>query len=78
MPGTEGAILLVYVIEVVWLVVPFVAGFAVAMGPSLRPLAAVNNWIEPTTPLSLLGPATISAWSGDGPIQLLVPRPMTG
>jgi hypothetical protein len=63
------AVLLLYLIEALWLVVPWFANFALAGSPSLRALASVNDWIVPTTPLSLVGPSTVSAWSGRGPIH---------
>jgi ABC-type transport system involved in multi-copper enzyme maturation permease subunit len=74
--GPRGAVLLVYLIEVVWLVVPWLANFATVTGAWawLGALAPVNDWILPSTPLSLFAPATSSAWSGQGPISWLLSR----
>ena len=74
--GPRGAVLLVYLIEVVWLVVPWLADFAMVTGAWawLGALAPVNDWILPSTPLSLFARATSSAWSGQGPISWLLSR----
>ena len=74
--GPTGAVLLVYLIEVVWLVVPWLADFAMVTGawPRFGALESVNDWILPSTPLSLFAPATSSAWSGQGPISWLLGR----
>ncbi len=74
--GPKGAVLIVYVIEVIWLVVPWLVDFAMVSGTWawLWALAPVNDWILPSTPLSLFAPATSSAWSGQGPIAWLLSR----
>jgi ABC-type transport system involved in multi-copper enzyme maturation permease subunit len=72
------AVLHAYGIEFLWLVGPWIGKFVLVLRAWLRPLASVNSWIEPTTPLSLVGPWTYTAWSGGGPIQLLAPPPMRG
>jgi ABC-type transport system involved in multi-copper enzyme maturation permease subunit len=72
-PGA--AVLLVYAIEVVWLLAPWFISFVPARNPPLRALAAANRWIEPTTPLSLVNVATLSAWSKQGPVWRALPAP---
>jgi len=78
--GPRGALLLVYLIEIVWLVVPWLANLAMMFGARrwLGALASVNDWILPATPLSLVAPSTVSAWSGQGPLHWLLggPRPV--
>lgn len=61
----RNAVLFVYLVEIPWLVIPWVANFTIARGP----LGWVNDWIFPTTPLSLVAPSTITAWSRQGPIH---------
>ncbi len=72
--GPRGAVLLVYLIEFVWLVGPWLADFATVTWARawLGALAPVNDWILPSTPLSLFAPATSSAWSRQGPISWLL------
>ncbi len=73
-PGTEGATLLVYLLEAVWLLVPWIVHLGTWWGARrwLGPLAYVNDWIFPTTPLSLVTGATLSGWAGRGPIAWLL------
>jgi ABC-type transport system involved in multi-copper enzyme maturation permease subunit len=76
-PGS--AVLRAYEFEVVWLVAPWIGTFALASRSWLWPLARLNRWIAPTTPLSLVDSGTLSAWSGGGPIrQYLMRFPMRG
>ena len=62
-----------YLIEVVWLVSPWLADFAMMTSARewLVVFAPVNDWIVPSTPLSLFAPATSSAWYPRGPISWL-------
>ncbi len=66
----RGAILLVYLIQAVWLVVPWFVYVAMLGGGRrwLGVFASVNDSILATSPLSLVTPATISGWTGQGPI----------
>jgi ABC-type transport system involved in multi-copper enzyme maturation permease subunit len=65
------AVLFVYLVEVYWLVIPWVANVAMARwaGFPWDLLRSVNGWIFPTTPLSLVAPSNIAAWSHQGPIH---------
>jgi hypothetical protein len=75
------AVLRVYGLEALWLVCPWIVGtLALTRWAWLRPLVSLNQWIEPTSPLSLVGPGTFSAWSTAGPIQQFLtqfPMPWT-
>ncbi|AGA31622.1 ABC-2 transporter permease [Singulisphaera acidiphila] len=66
----RNAVLFVYLVEIPWLVIPWVANFAMVRGP----LWWVNDWIFPTTPLSLVAPSNIAAWSRQGPIRWFLER----
>jgi ABC-type transport system involved in multi-copper enzyme maturation permease subunit len=70
----RGAILLAYLIDAVWLLGPWIAENAMAMGARrwFGPLALVNDWVLPATPLSLVSPATSLGWAGGGPIPWLI------
>ena len=72
--GPRSAILLVYLIETFWLFVPWIGNVAMSMGArrSLGALAAVNDWILPTTPLSLVTSSTLAGWNGRGLIAWLL------
>ncbi len=67
------ATLLVYLLEAVWLLVPWIVNLGTWWGARrwLGPLAYVNDWILPTTPLSLVTGATLSGWADHGPIRSL-------
>ncbi len=66
--GPRSAILLVYLIETFWLFVPWIGHVAISMGArrSFGALAVVNDWILPTTPLSLVTSSTLAGWNGRG------------
>jgi ABC-type transport system involved in multi-copper enzyme maturation permease subunit len=70
----RGAILLVYLIEAVWLVGPWITDIALLAGARrwVGPLALLNDWIFPVTPLSLVTTRTVSGWNGHGPIAWLL------
>jgi hypothetical protein len=70
------AVLRAYGIEFLWLVGPVIGTFVLASGSWLRPLARLNVWIAPTTPLSLVSFATLSAWPRSGPIRVLFRPPV--
>ncbi len=70
----RGAILLVYLIEVVWFLGPWIAYVAFLSWGRLfaRILVVHADWILPATPLSLVTPRTSSGWSGSGPVAWLL------
>jgi ABC-type transport system involved in multi-copper enzyme maturation permease subunit len=74
--GPTSAILLVYLMEAVWLFGPWIVSIATstAARPWSGPLASVNGWILPTTPLSLVTPATLWGWAAGGPIPWFLER----
>jgi ABC-type transport system involved in multi-copper enzyme maturation permease subunit len=69
------AVLRAYGLEFLWLVGPWIGTFVLASGAWLWPLARLNWWIVPTTPLSLVSWGTLPAWSAAGPIQLFFHPP---
>ena len=66
----RGAILLVYLIEAVWFLSPWIAYVAfLSWGrPFAGALAVLADWILPATPLSLVTPMTLSGWTDEGPV----------
>ena len=72
----RAAVLLVYLIEAVWLLGPWIVDFAMLAGARrwVGSLALLNDWILPATPLSLVTTTTLSGWNGQGPIAWSLER----
>ncbi len=74
--GPRAAIMIVYLIETFWLFGPWIVDVAMTMRMRARlwvgPLATVNAWVLPITPLSLVTPGTLSGWNGRGPVAWLL------
>ena len=74
--GPRAAMMIVYLIETFWLFGPWIVDVATGMRMRARlwvgPLATVNAWVLPITPLSLVTPGTLSGWNGRGLVAWLL------